>query len=164
MTLELQKPSFSSNIVKNSSFEVDYDSNHDFDFQEVIAKASKRKEKTAVSPSEKKSSDSGFSEKRQTNMADRYSDDYDSYDEDFEDEESSPRRGRDRRHSRYSTRTRSPDISPRRNTRRGSRRDSVSSYRSAYGNYRGKDFVQLCNSFRSFEMSNKGQRMRDLFI
>lgn len=153
MTLELQKPSFSSSAVKNSSFDIsDYElgSKGGFDFQEVIAKANKRKENFVLSPSEKKSSDSGFSERRQSNMVDRYSDDYDSYEEDFEDESSSPQRGlRDRssktgRYSRYSTRTRSPDISTKRNTRHRSRNDSLASYRSSYGNKaRGTEFTNI---------------------
>lgn len=150
MTLEFLEASFTSRSVKNSSFDVDYGSG----FEDVDIAVNKRKQSVSLSPFEKKSSDSGFCEKRQNNMADRLSDDYDSYEEDFEaDENSSPRRDRSSktgRYSTYSTRSRSPETSQRRrelsskakrysrlSTQGGVRRDSVASYRSTYGNYKG---------------------------
>lgn len=92
-------------------------------------------------------------------MASNYSDYYDSYDEDFEDAspERSPKREAartERRRSSYLSRdyTRS-DISvtpPRRGKRNtDSRRNSYTSYRSTYGNSRGKISVQ----FTAFSVS-----------
>lgn len=158
MNLELHKPAFSSSTARNSSFDIignyEHGSNVDFDFQEVIAKARERKPQNIVlSPSEKKSSDSGFSERGKKNMADRYSDDYDSYDEDFEDESSSPRRERERssrfgRYSRFSTKSETQDISPKRIIKLRSRKSSIESYRSTYGRRIGRKFANTLSNIK----------------
>lgn len=88
-------------------------------------------------------------------MAENYSDYYDSYDEDFEDE--GPERSSSKREPERTERRRSPylsrdytrsdiSVTPPRRTKRNTdpRRNSLMSYRSAYGNSRGKFHCLAC--------------------
>lgn len=141
MTLELENPPLAGGINLNSSYNVP-----EFrDVGEVLISNSNPK-KYSLSKKER------FARKnpeRQEDMSARYSDDYESYEEDFE--SSSPDRRPRRNSSRYSSRYSrvspsyiGPSRSNKRSSRRDfesrtqSRRDSLASYRSAYGTYRGK--------------------------
>lgn len=140
MTLEFENPPFLSNIALNSSF------NNEVDFTSLDLVTSKAKKTSVISVTRKENLLAKGKTKENLEMSGRYSDDYDSYDEDFDSpspaKEPSRRYSRSSRQTRMSERDRSPSSSPPKNRSRSkqasSRRDSLASYRSAYGTNRGK--------------------------
>ena len=136
MTLEFENPPFLSNIALNSSF------NNEVDFTSLDLVTSKAKKTSVISVTRKENLLAKGKTKENLEMSGRYSDDYDSYDEDFDSPSPSKEPSRRYSRSRMSERDRSPSSSPPKNRSRSkqasSRRDSLASYRSAYGTNRGK--------------------------
>lgn len=136
MTLEFENPPFPSNIGLNSSF------NNDADFTSSFDRVTSKTKKTSVISVARKKSFLKKNEEENREMSGRYSDDYDSYEDDFDSPDASKERRRRysgssrSRHSQMSEdRTHSPPNY--RSKKASTRRDSFASYRSAYGPNRG---------------------------
>ena len=141
MTLEFENPPLLSNIGLNSSY-------NETDFTPLDRVTSKKTSVISVTRKESLLARGKLQENRE--MSGRYSDDYDSYEDDFDSpsttKEPTARRLSSRRKSRMSERVRSTSRSPSesppkqrsRSKKASSRRDSFASYRSAYGTNRGK--------------------------
>lgn len=143
MSIEVQKAPIVSQIVLDHS---NNDLHYSLDDNGVITNSTSTKKQPS-----KFTKTNDFAEDTYGTMADKYSDGYDSYDDDFEDD-SPVRNG-----SRTRTRQRKPSLlsedrsnysysptppSTKRNTKNNStypRRNSLVSYRSAYGQSRGKN-------------------------
>ena len=164
MTLEFENPPFLSNIGLNSSF------NNEVEFTSLDRVTSKAKKTSVISVTRKESLLGKGKTKENREMSGRYSDDYDSYDEDFDSpsptKEPSRRYSRSSRRSQMSERDRSPSSSPPKNRSRSkkasSRKDSLASYRSVYGTNRGKASFDLCCRMR-FDVIWKGRYFEPRF-
>lgn len=162
MSIEVQKAPIISQIVLDKSKN---DLHFSLDENGVITNSTSKKTTSKFS----KTND--FEEDKYGSMASKYSDGYDSYDDDFEDDSparnGSRTRTRDRQdslisenHSNYSY-TPSPPTT-RRNKKtasNSSRRNSLVSYRSAYGVSRGK-IVFFYSKIGKYDKLNLSQMFR----
>lgn len=135
MTLEFENPPFLSNIGLHSSF------NDETDFNALNRVTSKAKKTSVISVTRKDNLLAGGKIQENREMSRENSDDYDSYEDDFDSpsptKEPTRRYSRSSRRSRMSERDHSPSYRSS-SKKASSRRDSLASYRSAYGANRGK--------------------------
>ena len=137
MTLEFENPPLLSDKALNPSY------NNDPDFSVLDIGGVKSVKTSVISRSKKNSLPSEGEGKIIREMSDRYSDDYDSYGDDFE--SPSPTKQHNRIHSSRQSRltardrSRSSSYSPPRyrSKKTSTRKDSFASYRSTYGANRG---------------------------